>query len=130
VSKWKSVEPAISKSFDDEYFGWRQRWYACVSPPGIPSTNNGQESFNNVLKNNGLNQKKMKTGVFLKHLKSELKNLSSIDEHGAPFPETFALSSKAWKTAQQWAASVNNLVFPSSKECQFFVPCSSLIAQR
>jgi hypothetical protein len=50
VQKWIKKEKDITFWFDNEYFNWRQNFFACASPPGIPSTNNSLENGNRLLK--------------------------------------------------------------------------------
>jgi hypothetical protein len=52
-NKSSELEADITKWFDSEYFDWRQPFYACLTPPGIPSTNDPQDNNNRLLKKFG-----------------------------------------------------------------------------
>jgi hypothetical protein len=59
IKKWTPIHADMTKWFDDKYFGWRQNFFAACSPPGIPATNNSQECFHNLLKNDGTARKRL-----------------------------------------------------------------------
>jgi hypothetical protein len=117
----------------EEYFRWRQYFYAACSPPGVPSVNNSQESFHKWLKDHGTGRKRMSTGAFLHAMHKFLRDLSHPTEHGAPFPECFTLSNKDWRSAQERANSTvktDNFVFGNKNETAFCVPSFVFVSAR
>jgi hypothetical protein len=130
VKKWKAINQDMVNWFDDEYFGWRQNFYACCSPPGIPATNNSQECFHNLLKKDGSARKRLACGAFLHCMKEELHNLSHPLEHGGEFQACFAISNQEWRNAQQWAKKSSQLTFSNKKGACFIVASNSLAEKR
>lgn len=125
VQKWTPLEPGITAWFDKEYFGWRQTFYACLTPPGIPCTNDPLENNNRLIKQFGTQHKLLTTGAFLARMRYELKHESHSVEMGGLFPTCFALDYNAWRTAQEWLELVtSDSIIPNRNKTTFFVPSS------
>lgn len=126
VAKWSSIEPEMTEWFDKEYFGWRQTFYACLTPPGIPSTNDPQENNNKLIKQFGTKHKLLSTGGFLAAMRHELKHESHEVEMGGPFPTSFTLDYGAWRVGQEWLAAVTpEAIIPNRTKTTFYVPSTT-----
>lgn len=129
-TKWIERELKIMTWFDTEYFGWRQAFYACLSPPGIPSTNDPLENNNKLLKKFGTKQRLMIIGGFLKAMKHHLEHESSDREMGGEFPSSFSLTYNDWRKAQEWLKSVSSDKILRAKGKQTFCVPSTVLLQQ
>jgi hypothetical protein len=130
MEKWTALEPTMAVWMQEEYFRWRQYFYASCSQPGLPSVNNSQESFHKWMKEHGTSRKRLSCGAFLHIMRDYMKDLSHPMEHGRPFPESFTLDYSDWRKAQEWANSTvntHNLVFMNEAKSRFCVPAASFL---
>jgi hypothetical protein len=130
ISKWNDREPEHSAWFDDEYFTWRQTFFAALTPPGLPAANCSQEAFHGVLKPDCTQRDRMTCGRLCKALLQELKHQSSNDEMCAPFPSHPILVEDDWRKAQEWLVLNNSSIFVNKRQNAFCVPSSNYLATK
>lgn len=128
VKKWTPIEPALTKWFDKEYFGWRQNWYACCTPAGVPVSNSPLEHGNKMLKDLGTRRRQLTTGTFLRAFTEELKHQSSPEEMSSDHPSCFQLEYNEWRNAQEWLQHmVPAYVLGNKQRNLFHVPTSQFL---
>jgi hypothetical protein len=128
VQKWDAKQPDISAWFDDEYLKFRQTFYAASTPPGVPSTNNPEETFHARLKQFGTQRQRLTVGQFLSTMAEELHHLSHPREMGGPFPECPKMVLEDWRHAQLWLQKVGvGSILKDKKDVTFMVPSSSFL---
>jgi hypothetical protein len=114
---------AMAQWINDEYFNWRQNFYAWSTPAGLPSTNNSHEGFHKWLKEDGTSRKRLSCGAFLRCMQQEIKHLSH--EQGTPFPQCFEMAYSDWKDAHLWAGgNAKDISFWNKTRTSLCVPSS------
>jgi hypothetical protein len=70
---------------------------------------------------------RLSCGRFLRAIKKELKDLSSTDEMGAPWPQELQLSRVDWRKAQEWLQNTEQHILPTKDGKKIFVPRSASV---
>lgn len=130
LKKWSPNEntKAFLAYFTDEYLKKRSGWYEGIAP-GFPSTNNGLESLNNKIKNEGTFRLRLPLGEFFTVIIKLIKDWS-LDRHPdspnyvsfvtAPTIHTL-LVSEAYEFAKSRGKTVRTKII-NSNEVEYFIP--------
>lgn len=122
MKKWTSTKDAkvteFAVYFEEQWLKKYSKWYEGAAV-GFPSTNNGLESTNAVIKREHTLRERLPVGQFLNSVEdlltkwSEARNAESVN--GLSFAERPTASLKEWTSAYQWA-SMNKRVLKQSAE--------------
>lgn len=67
VEKWKKKEKEVAKLLQKSFFNKNKNWYTGITSPNkVPTTNNLQERFHGMMKNDQLFRQKYRFKVFIK----------------------------------------------------------------
>lgn len=118
IQKWKQFSQFCGY-FKRTWIDLHGTWYAGVAR-GVPCTNNGTESFNDLIKKQTTIREKLPVGTFL----VELIKSTEMWSKDARFDGEVPIPDPLWKEAWVWAkANVGLEPHPSSTDTFFALDC-------
>lgn len=103
LKKWMKKEPDFVKYFNKQWLGVHKNWYEGAAEY-TPSTNNGLEAFNGVIKSNYTFRNRLKFAEFIDVMSNVAQKISiefeSNERRMLEYPE---IDSKLWKASYEWA---------------------------
>lgn len=137
LTKWKKpTTPACVLNFIDyfekEWLLGLPNWYEGAAP-GLPSTNNGLEATNAVIKKEDTLRERLPLGQFLSCVVKMVRNWSKDRDPKSVnckhFAETATVSLPSWTSAYQWASTNKPVLERDATNCkQYFVTSSTTTA--
>lgn len=132
LKKWRDAGDGNSNQsikdflnyFEKTWLGENQFWYEGASDQ-FPSTNNGLESTNSVIKKEQTLRERLPVGQFLEVLKVSLVEKWSYERNPQnpntkPFATTIKLTTKIWTEAYQWVKLKPKLFEEKEDKTTFF----------
>ena len=107
LKKWSTINPDFVKYFHDQWISKNMNWYESAAP-GKPSTNNGLEGTNAVIKAEHILKERLPEGQFLLCAMDVLETWSTkrnpTSINCVPFAHIHTSTSQEWTCAYQWAS--------------------------
>ncbi|KAK7601130.1 hypothetical protein V9T40_008571 [Parthenolecanium corni] len=134
LGKWATTNDRHVKDFVDyfneQWLSKNSKWFEGAAV-GYPSTNNGKESTNAVIKREHTLRERLPVGQFLNSVMELLMKWSSIRNPDATNCISFAkypyISLRQWFVAYQWASQNKKVLKRKMENCtQFFTSSSSM----
>ena len=135
LKKWRKKRNSRVTDFvnylEKEWFLKYPNWYEGDSL-GQPSSNNGLESTNGVIKRNKTLRERLPVGQFLNCTAEMIQKWSRcrdpLSVNSAPYAEAATPSLKLWTDAFQWAVSNSLMLQRDEDDCTVYFVASSRMA--
>jgi hypothetical protein len=112
--KWQGREPEVIAWFQEEWCNdIRKFWHAGATAPGLPKTNNPNESYNNILKKFCTKKERVGMGQLLRIMRTEIK-YQSVEAERTPFNYLPENNRGIWIRSQITAKGVKNWILKGS----------------
>lgn len=128
LRKWSKTESEFCSYFKKQWLGVHQNWYEGAAHY-TPSTNNGLEGYNNVIKRLYTLRERLPFSQFTAMIKSQ--DLSNSYKEGKRcIADKPNVSLKLWRQAAQWLSNIKFVeTFNSESSSQFCIPSDKFMGE-
>lgn len=103
--KWNSENPDLVTYFENEWVHLHKNWYLGGTPAGVPSTNNGLESFNSLLKRCYTYRDRLPPGLLIEILQKLIYEFSLKYRNDEYIVSTPTITAEMYKYASKTATN-------------------------